>query len=129
MPNVIRSSIPVTIANGTALSPAVDLMQARFIGIEMPAAWTAAAISFQGSSDGVTFTDLFGVFAEISVSAAASRTVMFFTSGGVPSATVPTSTGLDNCFPRFVKIRSGLTGGAVNQGADRLLRVLLTAEG
>lgn len=130
MPNSVHSSIAnVLIANATSLSGAIDLGNNRVIGFEFPAAWTAANLTFQGSSDGVTFTNLFGTFAEINVGAAASQTTMLYTSGGVPSATVPINTGLFADFPRFIKLRSGTSGAPVAQGADRLIRVLLIAEG
>ena len=43
---------PVTIAAGQSLSPEIDLGQWTLVGIWMPAAWTAAGLSFQTSLDG-----------------------------------------------------------------------------
>ena len=48
-------TISVTIANGTSLSAAVNLGSGKLRGIALPAAWTAAVLSFQVSLDGTTF--------------------------------------------------------------------------
>ena len=42
------------IAAGTALSGPVPLGALTLVGISMPAAWTAAPLTFQVSPDGVT---------------------------------------------------------------------------
>jgi len=105
-------SLSVTIAMGTALSPAIDLQAQRLWAIQMPAAWTAANLTFQvgiGSTvDSAVFANLFnssGV--EYTVTAAASETIM------VPFA--------DFIGARYLKIRSGTNGTPVQQAADRIL--------
>lgn len=103
--------ITVTIASGGSLTAAIDLGSNRLARIVMPSAWTSAALSFQSSYDGTNFADLFNKDGEVSLAAstvvAASRAI----------AVDPTVFfGI-----RYLKIRSGLTGAAVNQGAERSL--------
>lgn len=104
-----------TIANGASLSDIVHLQQRRLFGIQMPAAWTAANLTFQGSYDGTTYNDLYDdAGTEVSVTAAASRFIIMVT----PAKFL----GIQR-----LKIRSGTTGVAVNQGAERLIRVISIA--
>lgn len=118
---------PVVIANGASLSGLIDLRDKRIVAIQMPAAWTAGDLTFQGSADepaaaGVTGTGfptaLADVYddndAEVVVQAAAAR---YITLRG---ATVDLLNGL-----AYAKIRSGTTGTPVAQGAARTI-VLLT---
>lgn len=110
--SAITSDASTTIANGTSLSPAVYLGAKTLRAIQMPAAWTAAALSFQGSVDGVTYNDIYdsqGV--EWTVAAGAARYI-------------PIIDGQFSLGILWLKIRSGLTAAAVNQGADRILKVL-----
>jgi hypothetical protein len=108
---------PVTISNGTSLSAAVDLettagIGARLARIDMPAAWTAANLTFQASTDGVTYNNLFDSSGgEYTVTAAANAAII------VPLA--------DFIGIRFLKIRSGTSGTPVNQAADRTLQLVL----
>ena len=44
--------IPAVIAAGNSLSAAVDLGGLRLAGIEMPAGWTSAGLTFQAASSG-----------------------------------------------------------------------------
>ena len=44
----------VTISNGQSLSPQANLGNKLLVGIQMPAVWTAAALTFQASPDGGT---------------------------------------------------------------------------
>jgi hypothetical protein len=51
---------PVEIAEGAALSAAVNLGETTLLGIVLPANWTAAGLSFQASPDGgTTWCELF----------------------------------------------------------------------
>jgi hypothetical protein len=96
------------IANGASLSDAIDLGGRRLGAIVMPAAWTAAALTFQVSVDGTNYYNLYdqdGV--EFSLSADTSRTIVID----------PSYFALF----RYIKIRSGTAGVPVNQGADRIL--------
>lgn len=101
-----------TIANGASLSGAIDLSTGKLARIAMPASWTAANLTFQASYDGATYNDLYDQNGtEYTVTAAASRSIL------VPFA--------DFIGIRYLKIRSGTSGAAVNQGADRTLNLVL----
>lgn len=105
------NSTSVTIASGTALSPAITLGDKQLTGIGMPAGWDAAALTFQVSVDGgTTFLEMQGAAAVISYAAAANQYV----------AVDPTLwRGVTT-----IKVRSGTTGSPVNQTADRILTLL-----
>lgn len=113
---VSHTTLQATIASGASLSDALDLIGYDLVGIEMPAAWTAAAITLQSSSDGVTYRNVYSASGtELSLTVDASRYVH------VDS----TVAGL---LQRFVKIRSGTAAVPVNQAAARLLGVYGRAE-
>lgn len=101
----------VTIANGASLSAAVSLGSGRLTALLLPAAWTAASLTFDVSADGVTFaklTDQFG--AEVAYTVVAGAMM-----------------GIDpTIFMGFVaiKLRSGPAAAPVNQGADRAFSVV-----
>jgi hypothetical protein len=105
-----RHTRSLVIASGTSLSPATDLGAQRLQGIQMPAAWDAANLTFQGSADGVTYNDVYDSAGEHSVTAAASRMIM------VDAEKFRAI--------RYLKVRSGTTGVAVNQTADRTLTLV-----
>ena len=101
----------VTIANGAAVSPALDLSGWIPVGIVMPAAWTAADIAFLASVDDATYVPLYDVYgAQISVKANVSTQIQLDPTvfAGV----------------RFLKLQSGLTGATVNQGAARTITLI-----
>lgn len=109
----------VVIPNGESLSAAVDLTEMRVVAIDLPSAWTAAAITFtaaaegEDDNDGTTPTydqvnDSGGN--EISLTVAASRYIVLTT------AHKDALRGLYRC-----KVRSGTAGAAVNQAAAREL--------
>src|SRR6266571_1443782 len=104
----------VTIANGVALSNIVDVGTIEFIGFFMPAAWTAANLTFRVSQDGVTFFDLFdSAGVEVSVAASASKGI------GV------IGTPLQALSPwRYIIVRSGTTGTPVNQAGARTILIV-----
>lgn len=98
----------VSIPNGGSLSAAVNVPQGlTLVGIQMSAAWTAAAITLQGSVDGSVFQDVFNAAGtEVSITTAAARYV------ALDPASYQT-------FVKQIKVRSGTTGVPVNQGAQR----------
>lgn len=105
----------VTIASGTSLSGALNLgpMVTGIVAIEMPAAWTAANLTFQVSTDGTTYVNLYNDGGtEATITAAASQTLSMRQD----------MTAILSKF-RWLKIRSGTSGTPVNQGADRSLAV------
>lgn len=104
-----QCALTATIPNGAALSQGLYI-GGRIASITMPAAWTAANLTFQGSQDGVNYTDIYdSTGAEVPVSAAASHTIAIDQFDGAI----------------FIKIRSGTGGTPVNQGAARTLIVLV----
>lgn len=110
------SVVKVTIASGQSLSPAVELTTEQLVGVQLPAGWTAADMTFQGSYDGVTYGDVFtqtGEYKIPSASLAASQHVIL--------------SPVDTASFRFVKVRSGVTGAAVAQLADRVITLLIRA--
>ncbi len=106
------TQISVTIASGASLSAATDLGPYRVFAIVMPASWTTANLTFQGSSDGINFFDLYDdTGTEVSVTATASKYIIL---------TSPVKLlGL-----RWLKVRSGTTGTPVNQAADRIVKLV-----
>jgi hypothetical protein len=104
----------VTIANGASLSDAAHLKGLVLVGLTMPAAWTAAAagveLSFQAQDDRGNWKDIFDA------------------AGNEETVTVAAN---DNHYHSLdpkdwwgvssIKVRSGLTGGAENQGGARVI--------
>jgi len=100
-----------TIASGASLSAAVDMQGRALTGILLPAAWTAAGVTFSVSHDGITYGDLYGESGEYSLTVGASSFV-----GLNPGALM----GF-----RFIKVRSGTAAAAVNQAAQRDVILML----
>ena len=101
-----------TIASGASLSGFVEIDEALYIGIEMPAAWDAANLTFQVSRNGSDWLDLYDDAGnEVTVTASSG------TSIGIKSSA-------DAFKPwQYVKIRSGTSALPVNQTAARTLYV------
>src|SRR5690242_8642270 len=100
-----------TIANGSSLAPAIDIGPNTLVAVVMPAAWDAAAMTFAGSIDGTNFFPLYDeTGTEINIPVAASRYVKLDPSvfAGV----------------RYVQVRSGTSGSAVNQTANRVITLV-----
>lgn len=105
-----------TIANGTAITATgFDVGAGAYVtGILMPAAWTAASLTFQVSIDSANFFDLYDNYgAELVIPAAASRVI-----------TVPATLFLGF---RYIKVRSGPTASPINQGADRTITLIVNS--
>lgn len=100
-----------TISSGQSLSAGVNLGGRIPVGVFMPASWTAAGLTFQGSPDGATWYDIHDTAAEVSVAAAAAIYVAFDPVKFY---------GINH-----MKVRSGTSGTPVNQGADRSLILML----
>lgn len=104
-----------TILNGASLSDVVVLDGQTLTGIAMPAAWTAAGLSFQVSYDGGTtyqeMVDSGNVAVTFTVAAAQFIAVEPLLWLGV----------------QRLKVRSGTSGSPVNQGADRVLNLISQA--
>jgi hypothetical protein len=101
----------VTIANGASLSGAVDLKGRKLVAIIMPASWTAASLTFQGSVNDTDYFDLYDGATERALTVAASRYVMQNIGDWVGA--------------RYLKVRSGTSGSAVNQGGARVITLVV----
>jgi hypothetical protein len=106
------TQLPVTISNGTALSPAVALGEFTLCGIAMPAGWVGTAgLSFQVSADGgTTWGEMQSAAAAIFFAAAASQYI----------AIDPTLWRGIN----MIKIRSGTLASPANQTGDQILTLV-----
>lgn len=103
-----------TIANGASVSGTIDLKGRPLVGIFMPSAWTTATITFQISRDGTTWYDLYNSFGDELVAQAAASRFIAFSPNELLAA-------------RYMRLRSGTSASAVNQGAARTL-YLMTRE-
>ena len=100
-----------TIANGASQSQAIDLDGFVPVGLLLPSAWTAAAITFLASGDNTTFVPVYEADGtELTATASTSRQVVLDPAkfAGI----------------RYLKLRSGTASAAVNQGADRVIGVI-----
>jgi hypothetical protein len=111
-----QKSITATIANGESVSGEIMIPDdIRYLAILMPAAWTAANLTFEASEEtGGTFRDVYtDAGDEVTVSAAVSRAISIDLNS---SALAPY---------QYLKIRSGTTAVPVAQGAARELIIVL----
>lgn len=98
-----------TIAAAGSLSDAVDVSGARSVGLSVPAA-TSAALTFQGSADGVTFRDVYtSAAAELSIAASTHNRAY----------TLATELAGFN----FIKVRSGTAAVPVAQAGGLIIAV------
>ena len=114
---IIAVTVP-TEAAGSSLSDAANLRDLELIGIQFPATWVDAVLTFQVSDDGTNFFDLYidSANTQVIVTTAvnANRFVGF-------SANTLAQLGRWN----FVKVRSGLTGAHVDQTASRTINLVV----
>ena len=110
--------IQATILNTASLSAAVELGGHSVERIIMPAAWTAADLTFQVSDDGgTTFQNLYWDWgAELVVDAAVATTIEL-------SPFIKLS-NIDQ-----LKVRSSTAGVPVAQGGDRIVRLSVSTRG
>lgn len=111
--NDVAEPLEVTIASSGSITSAIDTKGRTLVGIFMPASWTAASITFQAAitADG-TYVDVYDTAgSELSVTADA----------GLYLPIDPINFwGLTH-----IKVRSGTSGSAVSQGAERTLTLML----
>ena len=106
-----RTEHAVTIANGAALSDAVNLRGEVLVGVRMPAAWTAAGITFQVSMDNVTYLNAYAAGGgEVALVVVAAHHVALDPNGYAGF--------------RWIKVRSGTGAAPVNQLAERVFSVV-----
>ena len=104
------SRLTATIANGASLSDALTLNGGKVVVIEMPAAWTAAVLTFQSSMDG---TNYFNVYhddgTEVYIIVDITRRVHVDIEALSQQ--------------KYIKLRSGTSSTVVAQGAARTIYV------
>ena len=105
-----------TIASGASLSDAINLRGYTPMTLIMPGTWTAASVSFQTSSDGATFGNLYylstlAVTEYAITSPAASYQIVLPPEVFFTGAT-------------HLKIRSGTAGSPTNQGGARTMTLV-----
>lgn len=105
-------TVTVTIANGASLSDEVDVGEGRvLVGILMPAAWTAASMTFQAGAVSGALGNLYDEYGtEVEYTVDASRYV---------AVDIPTFASA-----RYVKVRSGTSGTPVSQAAERTITLV-----
>lgn len=101
------------IATGTSLSAAVDLRGYSLVAIQMPASgWTSASLTFQASSDGVLYQNVYDRF---------GNEVTVVASGGARFIQLDPADWLGAA---YIKVRSGTSGSPTNQtGGDTVTLV------
>ena len=103
----------VTIANGASLSSAVEIGGSIVVGIQTPDTWTAANLTLQMSSNGTTFNNVYDdAGAEKTITAAAAEYILIQPTSYLGGADA-------------IKVRSGTSGTPVNQGAERIITLVL----
>jgi hypothetical protein len=110
---VRTNTLDFTIANGESLSDAKQLNGLMGEAIVMPGTWTAAGLSFAAAeAEAGTYlplVDALGV--EITLTVAASQRIV------LPLGLLRSH--------NWIKLRSGTSGAAVNQGGNRALALLV----
>lgn len=105
-------TLTATIAINTALSGNVNVKGREVVGIQMPAAWTAAAMTFDASADGGTFASVVNTGGTEQNYTVAASTYIAVAGGAFA--------GMDS-----IRIRSGTLATPVNQAAARTILVVV----
>jgi hypothetical protein len=111
MPLAGANVLTVTIANGASLSGAAEIGAGTLVGIQLPT-FTSAALTFQGSADGVTYVEVVD---------ATNTAVTFTATTGALYIKAPA----DLVGVPYIKVRSGTVGAAVNQGGARTISLVV----
>lgn len=109
-------TVVATIASGASVSDAIDIGAAELVAISMPAAWTTASITFQNTVDDSTYqavNDAAG--SEVAVLLPVASKNIIFSFAGIKG------------FGKL-KLVSGTAALAVNQGAERLITLVIKEE-
>lgn len=100
----------VTIATDAFLSNALEVGRLTPIRVNMPAAWSAANLTLQGSDDdGTTYRNVYNTGGEYTITAAASRAIVLDPNDLVGFT--------------HIKIRSGTAASTVGQAAARTVEI------
>lgn len=115
-PNTKRTIVTATIANGASVSGAIDMTYTSMLGFILPSAWTTAGVSIEVSADGTNW-------ATGGILDGSALAVSVWPTGTASGAY---AVNLAAMVPwRYARIRSGTFSVPVNQGADRLITVIL----
>jgi hypothetical protein len=110
---IVRAN-QVTIGDGQSLSTPSLIGHGDLVGIDMPALWTAADLTFQGSFDGAVYQNVYNADGtEFTVKAGAAR----FISLAARFAATP-----------WIKVRSGTSAAPVPQMAAPLATLTLIVQ-
>lgn len=114
-----RDALTATIANGASLSGEVNTNGRRIAAIIMPSGWTAASLNFEALQDQTGSTSTFKPLvdtggAELSITTGGDRVI------AIPETHALSAGGLGR-----IKLRSGTSGAPVNQGAERIIKVVV----
>lgn len=102
------------IANNASLSDGIDLKGYTLCGVEMPADWTDANLTFQGRTKGGIWSNVYDRYGnELVVVADDDRYIPI--------------DPLDFLGVEEIKVRSGTSGSAVNQSAARTINLAVRA--
>jgi hypothetical protein len=103
----------VTIAINTSLSGAIVVGETMPVAVLMPAAWDTAVITFAGSLDGTNYYPIYDAGGtEVTLTGAAAARIQTIDSTKLKGV-------------RWLKLRSGTVGSAVNQTAARTLSLVM----
>lgn len=108
---------------GDSLSAAVDCSAGRIIRLTMPDAWTDANLSFQGSSDGTHFADVFSIDGHEAVIPVVAGTTVVLDANSSSATTrmePPDVRGFS-----WLKVRSGTRRYPVTQTEQRAFAITL----
>jgi hypothetical protein len=113
MPSDFTTTQTVTIAAGASLSSASTKINGyRLVGVRTASTWDAAKLTFQVSSDGTNFFNLYSDAGEYEVSSV---------TGTAAIAVDPANFLAWN----YVKVRSGTAGAATNQADETVITLVL----
>lgn len=115
-----------TIADGASLSGAVDLQSATGVyqtqydptvmALVTPSGWDTNDLTFQVSADGTTYVDLYRVGTD--------GTQAEYKIAGAVASRCYTLNPADFAGLRYLKVRSGTSGAAVNQSGAVSLKIV-----
>lgn len=114
---------PIIMA-GESLSAAVDCSAGKILRLTMPQVWTDANLSFQGSSDGIAFSDVFSIGGREAVIPVVAGTTVILAAGSGPDQ-MPATSPPDVRGFTWLKVRSGTRRYPVIQGEDRAFSITL----
>lgn len=93
----------------------LDLENYRLVALQFPAALDGTTLTFQGSTDGTAFSNMYDdAGKEVEIEAGTSRIVALDDEDHMGAAYV-----------RFLRFRTGTSSSPTNQGATRTLTAIL----